>query len=302
MTIDQIRYFLEVAYCKNFSAAAQNLYISQPNLTRYIAAMEKELGAKLFDRTTRRVELTEYGEQLLIRAETLFMPFLRAYEDLQSDISNRRRVIYVGVPRDEKLPDEVMDAIRQLNLADRNRVYLLYHDSHRGLITGLQNRKYNLIISSDRNSRTLVGTEHFEIQPLHMVLAISVDHPLAAKPGLTPADLRDDIIFFSMPRGLVSSEELAQSLYHRVGSVMNIKLLDAHSDVLGCVQSCAGAAIIPDLVDMDAYPDILFLPFHDNRSDAAWQSMVWRSDESDPPVLELIDSILKRFPDGAGEA
>ena len=295
MTMDQIRYFLEVAYCKNFSTAAQNLYISQPNLTRYIASMEKELGAKLFDRTTRRVELTEYGEQLLSRAETLFMPFLRSYEDLQADISNRRRAIYVGVPRDEKLPDEVMETIQRLNLTYPDRAYLLYHDSHRGLITGLQNRKYNLIISSDRNSRHLVGTEHFELQPLHMVLAISVNHPLSAKPGLTPADLRDDIIFFSMPRGLVSTEELAQSLYHRVGSVMNIKLLDSHSDVLACVQSCAGAAIIPDLVDMDAYPDIQFLPFHDNRSDSAWQSMVWRSSESDPSVRELIDGIVERY-------
>ena len=295
MTMDQIRYFLEVAYCKNFSTAAQNLYISQPNLTRYIAAMEKELGARLFDRTTRKVELTEYGEQLLNRAETLFMPFLRSYDDLRSDISNRRRVIYIGVPRDEKLPDEVMDVIQGMNLVHPERAYLLYHDSHRGLITGLQNRKYNLIISSDRNSRTLVGTEHFELQPLHMVLAISVHHPLAAKPGLSPADLRDEIMFFSMPRGLVPSEELAQSLYHRVGSVMNIKLLDSHSDVLSCVQSCAGAAIIPDLVDMDAYPDILFLPFHDNRSDSAWQSMVWRGGENDPQVRELIDGILARY-------
>lgn len=48
MTIDHIRYFVEVAYCRSFSQAAQNLYISQPNLTKYIAALEKSLGVKLF--------------------------------------------------------------------------------------------------------------------------------------------------------------------------------------------------------------------------------------------------------------
>ena len=82
---------------------------------------------------------------------------------------------------------------------------------------------------------------------------------------------------------------------------MNIKLLDSHADVLSCVQSCAGAAIIPDLVDMDAYPDILFLPFRDNRSDSAFQSMVWRRGESDPMVMQLVEGILARFRPGEAE-
>ena len=296
MTLDQIRYFLEVAYCKSFSTAARRLYISQPNLTKYIAAMEKELGTRLFDRTTRHVELTEYGEQLLNRAENLFLPFLRSYEDLQSDVKNRRRAVNIGISRDEKLPAAVEDVIRDHNLARNREVFLMAHDSHLGLINGLQSRKYSLIISSDRNARSLVDTEYRNIQPLHMMLAISVHHPLAAKPGLQPVDLEDDLIFFSTPRGLTSSEELAQSLYHRIGALMNIKLMDSHSDVLRSVQSCAGAAIIPDLVDMDAYPDVFFLPFRDNREDTAWQSLVWRRDETDPSVLSLLRDLQAVLP------
>ena len=64
MLYQRIRCFLEVAACLSFSTAARNLYISQQAVTRQIAALEEELGVKLFYRTTRRVELTPAGSIL----------------------------------------------------------------------------------------------------------------------------------------------------------------------------------------------------------------------------------------------
>lgn len=67
MTIHQIECFLEVAQTLNFTEAANHLYISQQGLSRQVAALEKELELKLFDRTTREVRLTRSGELLLWR-------------------------------------------------------------------------------------------------------------------------------------------------------------------------------------------------------------------------------------------
>lgn len=67
MTIHQIECFLEAAKTLNFTEAASHLYISQQGLSRQIAALEKELELKLFDRTTREVRLTRSGELLLWR-------------------------------------------------------------------------------------------------------------------------------------------------------------------------------------------------------------------------------------------
>lgn len=64
MLYQRIRYFLEVADCLNFTTAASNLYISQQAITKQIAALEKELGVRLFERTTRHVSLTPAGQQL----------------------------------------------------------------------------------------------------------------------------------------------------------------------------------------------------------------------------------------------
>ena len=67
MTIHQIECFLEAARTLNFTEAANHLYISQQELSRQIASLEKELELRLFDRTTRDVRLTRSGELLLWR-------------------------------------------------------------------------------------------------------------------------------------------------------------------------------------------------------------------------------------------
>ncbi len=71
MDLRYIRDFIAVAETKNFSEAAENLYISQPSLSGHIKAMEKELGVLLFNRTSRHVELSRYGQLLLPYARQL---------------------------------------------------------------------------------------------------------------------------------------------------------------------------------------------------------------------------------------
>lgn len=58
MTITQIKYFITTAKCLNFTKAASQLYITQPALSRQIAAIEAELNMQLFVRNNRTVKLT----------------------------------------------------------------------------------------------------------------------------------------------------------------------------------------------------------------------------------------------------
>ena len=68
-----LRYFLAVARMQSISAAAEELHITQPTLSRQLMELEEELGAKLFDRgrKNRRVALTEAGKRLHRQAEEI---------------------------------------------------------------------------------------------------------------------------------------------------------------------------------------------------------------------------------------
>ena len=62
MDLDQMRYFVAVAECRSITKAAQQLYISQPSLSRSIAAAEEEADTLLLDRTSRPLSLTYAGQ------------------------------------------------------------------------------------------------------------------------------------------------------------------------------------------------------------------------------------------------
>ena len=62
MEIKQLEYFVTASECESFNKAAECLYTSQPNVSKVISGLEKELGKKLFERTSKGIQLTPFGE------------------------------------------------------------------------------------------------------------------------------------------------------------------------------------------------------------------------------------------------
>ena len=62
MNTDYLKEFVVLAETKNFWEASDRLYMNQSTLSKHIKNLETDLGVDLFSRTTRRVELTSYGQ------------------------------------------------------------------------------------------------------------------------------------------------------------------------------------------------------------------------------------------------
>ena len=71
MQMQQLRYFLEIAKEKNISAAAKNLYLSQPSLSQQMRKLEEELEIPLLIRHSKSVSLTDAGEQFALHARRI---------------------------------------------------------------------------------------------------------------------------------------------------------------------------------------------------------------------------------------
>ena len=84
MDISNLQTFIAVAESGSFSLASEQLFLTQPAISKRIAALEAELGTSLFDRIGRRVSLTEAGQALLPRARSILLEV----EDSRRAISN----------------------------------------------------------------------------------------------------------------------------------------------------------------------------------------------------------------------
>ena len=82
MNIDYMREFLVLAEKLNYTTAAEELYISQPTLTRHVNALEDEFGARLFNRSRHNVELTVCGEI----ARDSFRTIVREADELKEQL------------------------------------------------------------------------------------------------------------------------------------------------------------------------------------------------------------------------
>ncbi|HLH64905.1 MAG TPA: LysR substrate-binding domain-containing protein [Solirubrobacteraceae bacterium] len=96
MELRQLRYFVAVAEELHFRRAAQRLHISQPPLTRQIAALEAELGCALLERSRRRVELTPAGEAFLAQARAMLAELDAAVGAARAIGSGQAGVLRIG--------------------------------------------------------------------------------------------------------------------------------------------------------------------------------------------------------------
>ena len=71
MDFKDLEYFAAIARCGNITRAAQQLYISQPTLSKFLQKLEGDTGLVLFQRAGRRLELTYAGQRYLAHAERL---------------------------------------------------------------------------------------------------------------------------------------------------------------------------------------------------------------------------------------
>ena len=141
MTFEQLECFFEVARCRNFSRAAERLFMSQPTLTKAISKLEGELGVRLFDRSTHHCQLTEEGSMFFRKTEDLFFQLNSCIEDTRLSGRNRYRTISIGISPGEPPIPSFLDLLRTRNQTSTTHRFVMLEHTYIDLIEMLENRE-----------------------------------------------------------------------------------------------------------------------------------------------------------------
>lgn len=96
MELRELKYFLAVAREQSISKAASSLFVTQPNLSRQMQNLEKEIGQQLFIRGTRKITLTEAGQLLRKRAEEIIELYNITENELNAPVTDISGDIHIG--------------------------------------------------------------------------------------------------------------------------------------------------------------------------------------------------------------
>ncbi|MDE5721420.1 MAG: LysR family transcriptional regulator [Clostridia bacterium] len=96
MELRELKYFLAVAREESISKAAASLYVTQPNLSRQMQNLEKEIGQSLFMRGTKKITLTDAGKLLKKRAEEIIDLYNKTESELNAPITDLSGDVYIG--------------------------------------------------------------------------------------------------------------------------------------------------------------------------------------------------------------
>lgn len=189
MDISSLDAFIAVARHNSFSQAAQQLHLTQPAVSKRVAALEQELGIELFHRVARQVSLTEAGRALLVKASELvdLADDMKRYAaNLSSDISGTLSIAiahHIGLHRMPPILQQFSQRYSQVALD------IHFEDSDQAMQKVEQGEIEFAVITLPNQLSDKLSMEAVWCDPLEIV--VGLQHALAQQPTVSIEQLRE---------------------------------------------------------------------------------------------------------------
>ncbi|MBR7653374.1 LysR family transcriptional regulator [Brucella oryzae] len=286
--IRQMRYFVVLAETLHFGRAAERLHLTQPPLSRQIAALEQELGVRLFERHSRQVTLTLAGQRFLEDCRAVITAFDQACRNAQltgrgelGELSIAfmmhaahtvipslvRRVTtshpHVRVELREVLPSSIADAV----LVGR-------YDAGIGFTPGPSARGV-------------------EVRPVHrerLCLVVPKDHALAGRPSIGPRDLDGQPLIAAPVDVAPTLRDAIVSFCHAGGFEPDIRMeAQLQQTIVSLVGESIGIALVPESMRKIGIPGVTFCDLQ--AAPAVEHVLIWRKENLNPALRLLLAAV-----------
>jgi DNA-binding transcriptional LysR family regulator len=201
MELRQLAVFVAVAQEASFTRAADRLHLVQSAVSASVRALERELGAALFDRTTRRVELTDAGAALLPEAREVLTAADAAREAVDQVSGGLRGTLRLGTMQGQAMRAVSVPRLLTRFRAEHPGVEVLVSHLGGSVLMAEEVRAGRLDLAFlSLPERGPSGLTLTQLSREEMQLACPADHPLARRAAVDLADLADEP-FAEFPEG-----------------------------------------------------------------------------------------------------
>ena len=287
MEIRQLTCFVAVAEERHFGRAAERLHMAQPALSLLIRQLEENLGARLLDRTTRRVDLTPAGQELLDRGRRV----LHDLELLEADVRREGdssagvlRLGFAGAAAYDVVP-ELARAVREglpgVTLSLRGEL------PSPALESGLRDGSLDAALLHPPVASP--GIRHRVVGREPLVVALPVDAPLTARPSVGVGALEGLPVVAHPPGSPL--HRAAQELFLAAGLPLRIgQVAQDTASMLSLVAAGGGVALVPASVRALQLRGVVYAELEGSpQIDLA---LAWRDEDRSARLRAFLDVAL----------
>ena len=281
MLFHQLEVFAAAFEERNFTRAADRLFLTQPAVSQSIRKTEEELGVHLFERDKKEIRPTKEAEQLYGHVRSILDEWAEAKAELSGKGLDIRLYYYNRATQKEKnfLLAELLRELPELKIHQKAQELdsLMDNDSWEEGSPYLVSAEF---VTSEK-------TKTFHLTDAGHCMVMREQDPLAAKEQISLSDLQDQSLFLPGRFRFSHIQESLQAL-KEAGVTYHVANFALASEVIPNILAFGGMAIMPDYLS-DTQPGIVKRPFDDGVRIPIY--LAWRGKAS--PGLKRILQYLK---------
>ncbi|CAM3982433.1 LysR family transcriptional regulator [Bacillus luti] len=274
MEIRVLRYFISVANEESISAAAKQLHLSQPTLSRQLKDLETELDTALFIRGNRKISLTEKGKYLLKRAKEIVALADKTEANLKDSKEIISGEVYIGGGETEAM-HLIAKTLKELRTDYPGIRFHLYSGNADDIKSKLDSGLLDFGIVIEPTDKQKYEYVQLPAKDTWGVLMCK-DSPLADKQFISPVDLIDKPLFIS--RQTTVSNELAGWFGQNIENLNVVATYNLLYNAALMVEEGIGYALCLDkLINTSGNSKLCFRPLHPNLE--ANLNIIWKKNQ-----------------------
>lgn len=289
MDFNQLRYFRVVAETLNFTRAAGLLYMSQTTLSYQISSLEKEIGAKLFNRGHAGVALTAAGERLLD-----FVPEILRLADEAIDatlnagrgINNTLRIGFLGSHEQHFLPRLISDFNERYPEID----VILKQGPPQRLMEQLKDKQLDFVFTISKIDPLEVDGVTVDLfDKLPLVAIMRKDHEFANRDQLNRSELvHQKLCFLGEEEGSYLNKHFIDSFQKYTDEKLFIDMTATMESAMMIIESKGFITVAPACL-MEHYADTIVAIPMVGDDEFVYQGGAWRTDSKNPAIPLFVE-------------